>query len=273
MKNLFISEFQRLYHKKSTRACFLAIPILLIASAKYYLGINSIMEVSNPQYTSFWNFPVAAMQEVLLLGINMVVILIIVLCVTQEVRDGSIRMVLIRRFKLLEVVLAKFLVVMVSVFIYLLVYLLIGYIIGYFTFSKIDNVAIFYWSKAFNSNELILYTLKYYLFAYLTLVGVGTVVFFISIISKSIIIALGTSLATLLGLIAYPIVIQMLLFNNINLIKFQMLSITQIQYEGIAMVLGEKNILGIYPLLIVVIYIVVFLVSSYYILRKEDNLI
>ena len=272
MKSLFISEFQRLYYRKSTWACFLAIPVLLIASAKYYLGVNITMDVSNPQYTSFLNFPVAAMQEQLILGFNMIVVLLMILSVTQEVRNSSIRMVLIRKFKPIEVFMTKFLVIIATIFIYLVTYLILGYIVGFILFPKIDNVYIFYWGKAFDEAQAFIYTIKYYLISFLTLLSIASVMFFIATISKSVVIALGLSASILLGLIAYPTIIQILLFDNINLIKYQLLSITQVQYQGIAMMIGEKNSFNVFNLSIIGSYILIFLLSSYAVYKKNDNL-
>lgn len=273
MKRLFISEFQRLFYRKSTWAGFLSIPALLIASAKYYLSVNNIMDTSNPQFTSFLNFPVAAMQEQLILAFNMIVILLMILSVTQEVRNGSIRMVLIRKFKPLEVFIAKFLVIITSIFMYLMVYLILGYIIGYFIFPKIDNVYIFYFGKTLNASETFIYTIKYYLLSFLTLISVASLMLFISTISKSVIIALGLSLSILLGMIVYPNVMQILLFNNVNLVKFQFLSIIQVQYKGIAMMLGENGDYFGLNLLIIGIYILIFLLGNYFVYKKSDNLI
>lgn len=273
MKNLFISEFQRLWKRKSTLACFLAIPIILIASAKYYLGVNTNMEVTSPQFTSFFNFPVAAIQEQLVLAFNIIVILLVVLSVTQEIRDGSLRMILIRRFKPTQVFVSKFLVIIATIFMFLVVYLILGYMVGFFMFPRLHKVSVFYFNRTFNGIELFIYTLKYYILAFLTLVAVASVIYFIATISKSVIIALGTSVAILLGLMVYPIIIQMLFLNIIKMVKYQLLSITQIQFQGIAMMLGENNMFSYFNLFTIAMYILIFFLGNYLIYMKKDNLI
>jgi len=231
------------------------------------------MEVRNPQFTSFFNFPVAAIQEQLVLAFNIIMILLVVLSVTQEVRDGSLRMVLLRRFKPAQVFISKFLVIIVTIFMFLGVYLILGYIIGFFMFPRLDEVSVFYFNRAFSGGELFIYTLKYYLLAFFTLVAVASIIYFIATISKSVIIALGVSVATLLGLMVYPIIIQMLFFNSIKMVKYQLLSITQIQFQGIAMMLGENNMFSYFNLLIIAMYILVFFIGSCLIYVKKDNLI
>lgn len=272
MINLFLSEFKRLWSRKSTIICFLLIPIVLIATSKYYLGVNKTMDITNPQYTSFFNFPVAALQEQLLLVFNGVVILFLVLSITQEVCDGSIRMVLIRRFKPEEVFVCKFIVTLITMFLYLVIYLILAYIIGFFMFEKLDNVSVFYFSKTFNGFELFLYTIKYYFLSFLTLISVASLVFFISTISKSVIIALGTSVGFILGLMAYPTIIRVFLYNSKNILKYTLLSITEIQHEGIAMMLGEDKLFINFSLLVILVYILAFFFITYVIYKKSDQL-
>lgn len=272
-KGLYISELQRIYYKKSTLACFLSIPILLIASVKYYLSVNKVVSISNPMFTSFYNFPVAAMQEQLMLGLNLVVVFLIVLSVTQEFRNGSIRMVLIRSYKPTQVFLAKIVTIISAIFIYLVTYLVLSYIIGYLTLPKINEIAIFNWEPLLTGNQVFIYTLKYYSFAFLTLSTMAIVIFFIATISKSTIIASGVSLATLLLFIIYPFIIQIFFFDSENLKILQLISITQIQYEGIALSLGQNSIHLGFSLLVSLAYITVFFIGNYVIYNRCDNLI
>lgn len=272
MKSLFLSEFQRLCYRKSTTLCFLSIPIILMATAKYYLGVNTKMDITSPQFTSFYNFPVAAIQEQLVLVFNMIVVLLIVLSVTQEVRNSSIRMVLIRRFRPIEVFISKFLVIVVIVFIYLITYFILSYIVGFIMFPKLDQVSVFYCSDQFNGVDLFIYSLKYYFVAFLTLIAIASLIFFIGGISKSVIIASGISVVTLLLLISYPILVQILFFNRIEAVKYQLLSITQIQYQGIAMMIGDKGLYGFHSLAVMFTYIIIFSIFNYFIYSKKDNL-
>lgn len=272
MKNLFLSEFQRLFHRKSTLWCFLSIPIILIASAKYYIGVNKSIDSISPEYTSFLNFPVAAIQEQLILAFNIIIILLIVLSVTEELRNGSLRMVLIRRFKPTHILISKFLVIVVTIFLFLITYLILGYIIGFLLFPKLDEVSIFYFSSKLSGSEVFIYTLKYYFLAFLTLISLGSVIFLIATLSKSVVIALGISMATLLGLISYSIVIQILLYNNPNIINYQLLSIAHIQFQGIALMLGESNMFYYYNLMIITLYMVIPSILTLLIYKEKDYL-
>ncbi|WP_394896163.1 hypothetical protein, partial [Clostridium baratii] len=133
-------------------------------------------------------------------------------------------------------------------------------------------VSVFYFSKTFNGFELFLYTIKYYFLSFLTLISVASLVFFISTISKSVIIALGTSAGLILGLMAYPTIIRVFLYKSKNIIKYTLLSITDIQHEGIAMMLGEDKLFINFSLFVVLVYIVVFFFITYVIYKKSDQL-
>ena len=273
MKNLFLSEWKRLWSRKTTMLCLLAIPIIVLASAKYYLSVNNRVMVTDPKFTSFYNFPVAALQEQLLIAFNSILLLFVVLSVTDEFINGTIRMVLIRPIKIVNVFWAKFLVILSTMFILLLGYLCISYIVGYFLFPKVSEIAVFYWDKTFIPKEMFLYTLKYYSLAFLTIVAMAALMFFIAIVSKSITISLGTTVGILLVLAIYPTIVQIFFredYTKLALIK--LLSLIEMQFAGIAIMLGQKGFLFSYNLLIIASYIVIFTLFNYFIYKKRDNL-
>ncbi|AUN12754.1 hypothetical protein RSJ21_19795 (plasmid) [Clostridium botulinum] len=274
MLNLFKSEWQRLYSKKTTWLCFLLIPVILIASAKYCLFLNLSVSSTNAKFTQFYNFPVASIQEIGRISINMMLILLIVLSVTEEFTNGSIRLVLIRPIKKEKVFYAKFLVIMLTIFLILTVYLILGYIFGYIIFPKSSSVTAFYWKRPFNSHEMFLYTLKYYLILFLTLVAIATLEFFISIISKSVTISFGINLGIFLFLSVYPTVLEIFIDSqNPLILKIQWLSVAHIQFAGIAVMLSPYKALFLYSLIVLFSYILLFFILNHLIYCKKDNLI
>lgn len=270
MYKLFISEWQRLWNKKSTWLCFLSIPFIIVASAKYYLGVNMVKDITSPEYTSVYNFPVAAMQEQLVSAFNIIVILLIVLSVTHEYRSGQIRMVLVRPIKLSSIFIAKCLVIIMVMFIYLLSYLVLSFIIGKMMFQELDEISVFYTTCKFSGFDMLIYTLKYYLVSFITLCAFSSVIFFIATISKSVVLSVGGSLSFLLTSAFYPIIMQLFFYNDkLKLIKLQMLSIIQIQYQGIAIMIGSHKMI-FYNLLVLFIYTILFMVGSYVVNHRED---
>ncbi|MDS0527449.1 ABC transporter permease [Clostridium sp. SHJSY1] len=274
MINVFKSEWQRLYSKKTTWFCFISIPILLICAAKFFLGHNLGLDPSSSKFTVCYNFPVLALQDNLALPINSILILLTVLCVTDEFRSGSIRMVLIRPVKKIHIFYAKFLVIISTVFLFLVTFFVIAYIIGFFTFPKVSNITMLYWNNTFGPMEVFIYTIKAYFIAFLTLVALSSIVFFISIISKSVIIALGSNLAIV---ILSNVVIQILRMivgkENILLVKLEWLIIPQMQIEAIPNILGEHSNLCLYGFEVMLGYIILFVIINHLIYLKSDNLV
>ncbi|SHJ40587.1 ABC-2 family transporter protein [Clostridium cavendishii DSM 21758] len=274
MKNLFLCEWKRLWCRKTIWICFFSIPIILYASAKYYLRVNQKVIFDSPQFTSFGNFPTAAIQEQLVLAFNLIVILIAVMSITEEYRSGQLRMIMIRPIKFSEIFIAKFLVLIVTIALYSLIYFLFSLILGYFLFPKINDISIFYHVKVFGISASLMYSVKYYLLALLTLIAISSVVFFISIISKSVIIALGVNVGFILISMTYPIILQAFFRGGGLLInKIMLLSLTHIQHMGIAFMLGQKHTLFLYISFVLLAYTLIFSTLSYFVFSKQDQLI
>ncbi|WP_406541411.1 hypothetical protein [Clostridium ljungdahlii] len=50
MKQLFISEWQRLWNRKSTWISFMLIPLVIIAAIKHYIKIDALITLNSPKY-------------------------------------------------------------------------------------------------------------------------------------------------------------------------------------------------------------------------------
>ncbi|MBU5483848.1 hypothetical protein KQI86_05850 [Clostridium sp. MSJ-11] len=272
MKALVLSELERIWSKKSTWLILLSIPLVIYASARYYLGHNLNMTIDSPQYTSFGNFANAVMQEQLIVFFNIVLILLCVLVFTDEFTSGSIRMVFIRSVYYWEVFFSKLCSVAITMFVFVMAYFILSLPIGYILMPKLENVSIFYHSSKFTIKESILYGIKYYAIAYLTLMSMAFVISFIAMISKSITSAVGMSITFLFGSLIYPQIL-MIAFREMSdkLMSYQLLSITHIQHMGIAMMLGEKGFFSGFILIILTVYIIVFGILSYLIFNKTSK--
>lgn len=274
MKSLFISEWERLWSRKSVWLCFMAIPLILYASARYYLSKNLTMPVTSPEFTSIGNFPNAAMQEQLILAFNLIVVFISVLIITEEYRSGQLRMVMIRPVEFKNIFIAKFLVLITTITLYMIIYFLCSVALGFLLFPKVENVAIFYHKDTLSISQCLQYGVKYYFISLLTLIAIASTVFFISIISKSVVVAVGSSLGFILASAIHSSAIQLLL--RLGIVKYPyigFLSITSIQHEGIAIMLGQRPILQGFICLTLLGYFLIFNTLSYLIVSKNDKLI
>ncbi|WP_461614500.1 ABC transporter permease [Clostridium sp. Marseille-QA1073] len=274
MKALFISELERLWSKKSTWLIFIAIPLVLYASSKYYLSHNlSVPEIS-PEFTSFANFPSAAIQEQLIVFFNIVVVLLLVLSVTEEYRSGQIRMVMIRTRSFTQLFFAKFLAVATIILLLLITYYLLSIPIGYIFMPKLEKVQIFYYNGLSTIKESFLYGIKYYAMSYLTLIAMVSIIMFIAVISKTVTAGVGISMAFLLASMIYPQILLMFSPNMTErLFKFQLLSLTHIQHMGIAIMLGEHPTFVLYGFIVLITYTLIFTILSSAIFAKSDRYI
>lgn len=275
MFNLIDCEWKRIWSKKSTWLCFFISPIIIIIIGKRYLDVNKIMEITSAQFASFYNFPIIAIQKNLMITFNLMIIFLVVLSVTAEYKSGEMRMILTRSIKKKYIFIAKYIVVMSIMALFVLAYLIESYIIGYFMFPKIEDVAVFNHSNLFSGIECFKYILKYYFLSYVTLIAIGAVFFLIAYISKSVVIAIATSLGYLITSFIYSKVIELLAmydYGPLILKKLQLLSLRHIQFKGIVLLLGENNFLNKYILTIIIIYLTVFFSMCYFIYKKENYL-
>lgn len=268
MKGIIASELQRMWNKKIIFLSFIALPIISILSAKYYLGHNLKVDVLNPQYTSFGNFPAAAIQEQLMTVFNIIVVLITVFTVNYEYRNGQMRMVLLHSKDINKIFWGKFISILVTLFIFITFYYISSLIVGYITLPKLKEVSIFFHSKGFSIREALIYSLKYYGIALITLCTMASVITFLSIISKTTTTALGTSVGFIVASLIYAQFFQVFQYNY----KMSFLSLTQIQYQGIAILLSQSPMLIGLMSIILIAYNIIFITLSYIIFTKRDYL-
>lgn len=274
MLQLFKSELQRLYRKKTTWLCFLAIPFIILLTAKFYLNNNLNVNKNSAEFTHFYNFPIASLQELGMFSINLIVILLIVLSTTEELTNGSLRMVFIRPVKKSKILYSKFLSIVLTIFMMLLLYMLLSYIIGFFFFDKYPYTIPFYWETEILSEKMFLYVIKYFFLSFLSLTSIACMEFFISTLSKSVTVSLSINLGVFMSLLILPSIVESLLKNtNSLLFQLQWLSIVHIQLKGIPIMLGQYHILFPYALYILVAYAFIFTILNHLIYSKSDFLI
>ncbi|MEK5040345.1 ABC transporter permease [Sporosarcina sp. FSL K6-3457] len=276
MNKLIASEWERLWKRKAIWLLFAAIPAMVYAAAKYCLHQNTTVTLDFPQYTVMGNFPVLGLAEMLMTAFNLVVLVITTMVVTDEYRSGQLRMVLIRTHSFRQIIFAKFFVVMSFIFLYLLAYFIICYGVGSMMFSSSETYPQFYHQSDTTVVEGFIYNLKFYGLAFLTLVAMSSVLFFIAIISHTTTTTLGIGIGFLFISIAYPTVIGLFgqLVPNEILLKLYFTSLPMVQWQGLTFMLAESSSLLGWILLVLGCYIVLF--QSLMILstrRKNDTFI
>lgn len=260
MNKLVASEWERLWKRKVIWLLFAAIPIMVYAAAKYCLHQNTTVTPDLPQYTVMGNFPVLGLAEMLMTAFNLIVLVIATMVVTDEYRSGQLRMVLIRTYSFRQIIFAKFFVVVSFIFLYLAAYFIMCYGVGSIVFSNPDTYPQFYSQSDVTVGEGFFYNLKFYGLAFLTLVAMSSVLFFIAIMSHTTTTTLGIGIGFLFISIAYPTVIGLVgqLVSNEIVLKLYFTSIPMVQWQGLTFMLAKSSSLLGWMLLVLGCYIFLF---------------
>ncbi len=267
MKQLFLSEWQRMWNRKSTWSCFGLIPIIVFMFVKYYLKSNLKFTSGNAEYITFLKFPSAVLRINLLMFFNIVVILLIIMSLTSEYRSGQLRMIMIRAVSFGDIMKAKFLVILSTVFIFLSTHFVISTVLGCLYFPhKTSNFISYRYS--FTVSEGILYNLKYYIIAFITLTAVASVIMFICINCKTTTGAVAGSLTFIVTSVLYPTICELFLNKMSPIIDYP--SLVSIEDHGILSVLAQNpQDVGLI-IFIIALYIGVFFSIAFTLLNDQD---
>ncbi|MBE1555370.1 ABC transporter permease [Sporosarcina limicola] len=274
MSKLLASEWERLWKRKVTWLMFAAIPIMVYAAAKYCLHQNNNLSPDLPQFTVAGNFPVLGLAEMLMTAFNFVVLVIAAMIVTEEYRSGQLRMVLIRAHSFQQIIIAKYIVLAGFIFLYLVAYFISCYGMGYALFSNPETYPQFHYQDHVTLGEGFIYNLKFYGLAFLTLVAMSSVVFFIAIVSHTTTTTLGIGIGFLLISFLYPNIIQLFqqFLNNEVVIKLFFTSIPMIQWEGLTLMLAKSSSLYGWMLLVLSCYILLFHLLIILVTRRKSDI-
>lgn len=272
---LIASEWERLWSRKITWFLFAGIPLILFATGRYYQNLNEKLNPNRPEYAVLDNFPVLALSEQLITVFNFLLLLLLVFSITEEYRTGQIRMVMIRSYSFSQLLWAKWLSVMAVAFLFHIVYFILSYLFGAMMFDMKPELYLFYHKNPVSSGPAFTYNVHYYALAFLTLIAMSWVITFFAVISKTTTTAIGTTIGFLLISFGYPIIL-MTFTKGLNpplAPQWYFLSLTQIQYQGIALFLAEIPQLVTFNLLVLLGYTLFFGSLAYFIFTKHDRFI
>lgn len=267
MKQLFFSEWQRMWKRKSTWLCFGLVPIILFNFVKYYLKLNLKFTSSSTKYTTFLNFPSTVLQMNLTLFFNIIAILLIIISITSEYRTGELRMIMIRAVSFKDIIKAKFLAIVSMLFLLLSSHLIISYILGYL-FLPHEKVKFRTYNYAFTLNEAVLYNFKYYIIAFITLIAAAVVIMVICINCRTTTGAVGGSLTFIAASALYPTMYSV--FTNKVSEIVDLSSLVSIQDHGILIILAQNpKDIGLI-IFIIALYIGVFYLIAVNLFNDKD---
>ncbi|MWV43211.1 ABC transporter permease subunit [Paenibacillus sp. HJL G12] len=278
MMALLHSEWERLWKRKIAWLFLIAIPCIIVATAKYYLGHNVGIPPGSPEITTAENFPVMAMIEQLIIVFNVVALILLTLSFTEEYRSGQLRMIMLRAYSSSQLFWAKWIAFALMMALFFIIYLLAAVLAGYLLFKSAPQQILFYYDHAVPNGDMILYTLRYYGMAYASIVGMASVFIGIGVISRSSTAAIGLGMGFLLCSLGFPLVFEMsnrvLGLNLPGMLKY--LSLSEIQFSGIAVMMSNADALkgvhaGIWMICVIAGYTAVFMTASRLIFTKSDR--
>lgn len=272
MKSLLASEWERLWSRKITWCFLFFIPLVVLTTAFYYQDVNEKLDISQVEYAHLYKFPVLALSEQLITFFNIVLICFLAFSITDEYRTGQIRMVLLRAYRFRNILLAKWLTILGTVFLFILFYLLCCYGIGALFFPIVSKSTWFYMDRLITPPEMFLYTIQYYGIAYGTLIVISAVFLAISVLSHSTTTAIGLSIAFLLASMAYPTILYTFTRGMNPPISegWYFFSLTEIQFRGIARMLGEKvRLIGLQVTILLSYFLTFTSIAIAYFIRKD----
>lgn len=260
MKALMWSEWERVWKRKTTWLLFLSIPIILLAAASYVVKQNDTLTADVAHYTSAWNFPIMGLSEMLFTVFQGVILVLVAFIVTDEYQDKTIRMILIRSYSNLEIIISKYLVSIFALAAFFAAYLAISYAVGFIYFDRPAELALFYQQGMATPFASLVYNLQFYGIALLSSIAMLTVLFFISSIAHTTTAAIGTGIGFLLFSFLYPNVVTYFtpLIGEELVIKIFFTSIPMIQWQGITYLLADQPFMAQWNCGVIAIYWLLF---------------
>ncbi|MCM3761416.1 ABC transporter permease [Alkalihalobacillus oceani] len=272
MKALVRSEWERLWRRKSVWLLFGLIPVMLIGAASFLTRENEKLSSISPQYTVLWNFPVMALSEMLFTAFQGVILVVVTLLVTQEYQERSIRLILMRSFSNLEIILAKYFTAFAVITLFFAAYFVGSYGVGTFFFSSPKELALFYHDGMASPYAGFLYSLKFYTLAWLTSIAVLSTLFSFACLSRTTTGAMGTGISFLFLSFAYPYLLSFFdkVIGNELFLKLFFTSIPMIQWQGITYMLAENSSMVMWNMGVLASYIVFFSCATLLVMKKND---
>lgn len=273
MMRLFISEWQRLWKRKSTWLMFAAIPLIVYAAGSYFQKANEQTSSTLPQYSVFGNFSILSFEEMLVTVFNFMVIILAALIVTDEYRSGQLRMVMLRAYTFGKLFWAKGAVLTGLLFLFTCFYFVCSYVAGFFMFPHAERFPLFYRSEMADMWGGLVYNLAFYGLGFLSLLVFVCVMLLISVAGHTTTTTIGVGLGFYLFSLMYPYVCSYFqpLFGNEVYMKIFFSSIPMIQWQGIVFMLAEQPRYVGWIVGVLCFYLFVFGGAAYVLFTRKDR--
>ncbi|MBM7107780.1 ABC-2 family transporter protein [Brevibacillus laterosporus] len=193
----FIYEWEKFWGKKTNVLCFIAVPFIVWLACTFSLETNVKVKMTDVAFSSNMNFHITSLQEMLLTACNAITIVFISLSFNEEYRSGSLRMAYVRPISIKQVYWAKTCSLIVVILFFLALQFLVSFLLGQFVLPHVNETALFFREGLYSGYDVIIFSIKYYGLAFLSLLVFGAVIESISLACKTITGTIGASLGFL----------------------------------------------------------------------------
>lgn len=254
-KSLFIYEFEKFWFKKINVFCFIAILIVNFLTLKFALQSNKTAEMTDIVFSSSLNFHITSLQEMLITAFNAIVITFCILSFHEEYRKGYLRMTFTRGISISKLYIAKSLVMCLNIFLIILIHCIVSLLFALIFLPKANLSPLFFKEGLYSVIDIILFSIKFYILAYLSLLTFGSIIEFLSIKCKSIAGVLGLSLGFVFLNIVYiayvPIVFKNYADSDPIVLNYSSISTMFIQAKGAAYFAAGITDVFLYSMIII----------------------
>lgn len=275
MIQLMKSDFRRMISQKSYLSVFLSIPFMVYLMGTQCLKANEVMGLD--RQTSFNTFALyTPMHKVFSVYLFSVVVIFVITTLASEYETGEIRMVLIRGYHSWQVLLVKYLNVLISLALFLFLYVGISYGIGMIVFPRELNISTFLSSNLITSTEAFWLTIQYYVLTFFILAVFASIVCLICVWTQSVVTSTALSMFVILTSLGFYLVTQLVapyIKIDITASEMNQFSLLLMQLKGVyQMIAGQTHLLKL-GMSILGCYFVIFLGLSISLSYKRDQLI
>ena len=217
MLRIIISEFGRMFSKRSTKIIFLItmlFPVLIFYFFQQrwdtdYYSVNGVQYSLNNL-----NYPVTQMLEYNALFIFIILPLFFSESFSSEIDSGGYKMILLRPFKKWKLLIGKWIVLMLTYTSMLLFVFLMNSLIGYLFLPNVEYTSYYNINENLYLLDAIFYNLKFYSIILIVHLSILPIISFLSIVFKKTLLSFFASIALLIGSIYISVPLQNIFFNT-----------------------------------------------------------
>ncbi|MGG0730082.1 ABC transporter permease [Bacillus paramycoides] len=164
MKQLLISEFERIFDRKKTKVLIIIFGLLLILHSvwAHNFGVAIYDTKGTEAILSNLNFPIAVTREWYFTLFLLIFPILFIDSFNSEISSGAYRLIMIRPVSRWELLLAKWITQMSIVSLFLLIAFIESYVYGTFFIRHAEGTFFLDKQVIYGTGASILYTVKYY---------------------------------------------------------------------------------------------------------------